>query len=178
MELNERIKSLRKSLKATQTAFGALFGLSNQVISDIERGESKPSNTFVKFLEFRYGLNFGLEEPKSGPESTNSESWETRFSIVKEADMGSYGIPDLGSFQVTCVIEGENIETKITIKNEEFEFIKILRELDPDRRDAIYIVMADQLNTIIRAKAYEIDERKKKLFKNSLRIISNAIGEP
>lgn len=65
MKIGEKIKLLRKSEGLTQKEFGNRFGISYQVVSDIELGKSKPSKTLIRFLEFRYNEKFSNEQAKS-----------------------------------------------------------------------------------------------------------------
>jgi transcriptional regulator with XRE-family HTH domain len=58
MEINKKIKLLRKDLGLSQTEFGKIVGLSQNVISDIERGRANPSKTLVAYLKYRYGYIF------------------------------------------------------------------------------------------------------------------------
>ena len=69
MDFKEKFKSLRISMGLSQMKFGEIFGLSQRVISDLERGTSKPSKTLIKYFEFRYGENMGpLSLPIASPE--------------------------------------------------------------------------------------------------------------
>jgi len=75
MEFKIKFKALRISLGYDQKKFGNIFGLSQQVISDIERGVSTPSKTLIKYFEYRYSdENIDLRSENHPPGSKNSVS--------------------------------------------------------------------------------------------------------
>lgn len=82
----ESFKSLRKSLGLNQAEFGELLGLTQQAVSDIERGINKPSKTLMRLLEYRYSDNFSLEEGKSGPGSTKGTEAGVSHGLSLDAD--------------------------------------------------------------------------------------------
>lgn len=59
MKFSDILKSIRKSICLNQSEFGKVVGLTQQAISELEKGKNKPSNTLLKFMEYRYGDNFG-----------------------------------------------------------------------------------------------------------------------
>ncbi len=56
--LGERIKAIRTQQGLTQLQFGELFGLSRSHISNIETNGENPSDMFIRFVAYRYGLDY------------------------------------------------------------------------------------------------------------------------
>lgn len=58
MEFPPNFKKLRMDLGLNQTDYGKIFGLSQRVISDLEKGKSNPSKTLLAYLKYRWGHIF------------------------------------------------------------------------------------------------------------------------
>jgi len=54
MDFSAKIKQIRRSTGCNQTEFGKIVGLSQQAVSDLEKGRKKPSKTLVALLKYRY----------------------------------------------------------------------------------------------------------------------------
>lgn len=55
--IGERIQTLRKKMKLTQTEFGKMFGVTHAHISSIERGKENPSEMFILFIIEKLNVN-------------------------------------------------------------------------------------------------------------------------
>lgn len=58
MDYKTIIKDIRLKVGLNQKDFGKVCGVSQQVISNIERGKSEPSQTLVALLKYRYSDYF------------------------------------------------------------------------------------------------------------------------
>ena len=65
--MKDRIKELRKTLKMSQTEFGARIGISASGISKFESGETNPSETTVKLICATYHVHPRWMETGEGP---------------------------------------------------------------------------------------------------------------
>ena len=59
MELNERIKLVRKDLKMTQTAFGKAIGISRDTVANIENGRIDIKDVFIKAICREFNVDYG-----------------------------------------------------------------------------------------------------------------------
>lgn len=75
--LGDRIKEIRLNNKMTQLQFGELFGLSRSHISGIETNAENPSDMFVRFVAYRFGLDY--EYLKTGNYSENDTFVDMRY---------------------------------------------------------------------------------------------------
>lgn len=57
MEINERIRTLRKTLKLNQQAFGDSLRISNTAVSKIETGENKLTEQNIASICKQYNVN-------------------------------------------------------------------------------------------------------------------------
>lgn len=57
MNVGQRIKSFRKSIKKTQAEFGEMLGTSRDAISNYEIGRVEASNTFIQLLVTKFNLS-------------------------------------------------------------------------------------------------------------------------
>ena len=80
----ERIYQLRKSLRLSQTAFGAKIGVTGGGVSLVERGLREPSRTLIAMICKVYGINEawlltgeGPMESQQGAQLVTAEVVET-----------------------------------------------------------------------------------------------------
>lgn len=57
--MNERIKAIRKSLDLTQTEFGERFGVSRDVIANIENGRVAPTELQIRTISRIFNVDYG-----------------------------------------------------------------------------------------------------------------------
>ena len=57
MNINDRIKEVRKKLKLSQTAFGEKLGVGRGVITNIELNLTEPKDLFIDLLCKTFGVN-------------------------------------------------------------------------------------------------------------------------
>ena len=57
MELNERIKRIRKELKLTQKNFGESIGISGPSVAKLESGENNPSKQTISLICSKFNVN-------------------------------------------------------------------------------------------------------------------------
>jgi transcriptional regulator with XRE-family HTH domain len=90
IELNERIKTLRKELKMTQDAFASKIGLSRNFIAQIEIGTKVPSARTISDICREFDVNENWLKDGTGEmfiEKTKSEQiWEMLSDVTKEDD--------------------------------------------------------------------------------------------
>lgn len=55
--MNERLKSIRKSLSMTQKDFGAELGVSRDTYASYESGRVIPNNTFIQLMCSKFNVN-------------------------------------------------------------------------------------------------------------------------
>ncbi len=78
--LGDRIKKIRTSQNLTQEQFGELFGISRSHISGIESDKEKPSDMFVRFVAYRYGLDYEyIKTGKYSEDDTSEKFINTRY---------------------------------------------------------------------------------------------------
>lgn len=58
MSFGERLKSIRKENKMTQQKFASEFGISQTHVSKLEKEVERPSDTLLKFISYRFAINF------------------------------------------------------------------------------------------------------------------------
>lgn len=58
MSFGERLKSIRKENKMTQQDFASEFGISQTHVSKLEKEVERPSDTLLKFISYRFAINF------------------------------------------------------------------------------------------------------------------------
>ena len=57
MELHERFKKIRKTLKQTQKQYAEELGISQAHLSGVENGKDNPSMPLIKLVCLKYGVN-------------------------------------------------------------------------------------------------------------------------
>lgn len=65
--VGERIRNIRKSNGLTQQEFGDIFGLSASHVGSVEGDRKKPSDMFLRFVAYRFGIEY--EYIKTGEHS-------------------------------------------------------------------------------------------------------------
>ena len=90
IELNERIKTLRKELKMAQDVFASKIGLSRNFIAQIEIGTKVPSARTISDICREFDVNESWLKDGTGEmfiEKTKSEQiWEMLSDVTKEDD--------------------------------------------------------------------------------------------
>jgi len=123
--LGEKIYVIRKALKLSATEFGGPIGVKKSHMSAIEKGKSSPSDAVVMLMMERYRIN--------------PTWWETG-----EGEM----FLSTGTDNQALQSLNDEIE-KAKMTTGEWEFVKMLRELDEGRRDEIrarqHELLAEQL---------------------------------
>ena len=124
MEFKDRLRSIRLSAGYKQKEFGKILGVSQQVISDLERGVSNPSNTLLRCLEYRYGdKEIGLDQAKQPLGSTISHEPEAYYPPEEEY---------LTFVRSLCVLFKDKDMARSAIKN-----LIYIEKLDGDKYDEI-----------------------------------------
>lgn len=73
LQLGERVRAIRKSLKMTQKIFASSLGIVQSFLCAIEKGKKTPSNTLLIAAQHKYNINpIWLESGQGEPFSTST----------------------------------------------------------------------------------------------------------
>lgn len=73
---SERIRHLRKSVRLSQTAFGARIGTSRDSINNVENGRVTPTDVLLRAICSEFGVSFSWLKNGDG------EMWESKSDDV------------------------------------------------------------------------------------------------
>lgn len=59
--IGKEIRRLRKQKKMSQEVFGALLGIAQNTVSDIENGKREPGKPVLMLIRAQFGLDFGQD---------------------------------------------------------------------------------------------------------------------
>ena len=74
MELQDRLKAVRKFSKLTQADFGKALGCSRDTIANYEGGRAVPTDTFLQLVCAKFPINEALLLSEEGSMTLDSES--------------------------------------------------------------------------------------------------------
>lgn len=74
MELQDRLKAVRKSLKKTQADFGKILGCSRDTIANYEGGRAVPTDTFLQLICAKFPINEEWLRTGSGTMTLDNEA--------------------------------------------------------------------------------------------------------
>lgn len=72
MELNERIREIRKEIKMSQANFGEILGVSRDVINNAEQGRFKTSELLIRNICYEFGVNYEWLTTGTGEKYSNN----------------------------------------------------------------------------------------------------------
>ncbi len=92
MELHERFKKIRKTLKQTQKQYAEELGISQAHLSGVENGKDNPSMPLIKLVCLKYGVNEewlineeGVMFTKdNGFDTVTDEGLNSKYKIMRE----------------------------------------------------------------------------------------------
>ncbi len=79
MQLYQRLKEVRKSLKMTQTEFGKNLGKTMRAIQNYESGERNISNNIIMMLNEKFNINIHLLYTGNGTMFLEEKKQENKY---------------------------------------------------------------------------------------------------
>lgn len=145
MSFGERLKSIRKENKMTQQKFASEFGISQTHVSKLEKEVERPSDTLLKFISYRFAINFDWLKNGTGEKYVQGgasiegtinryfrfrQKYENPFSELNTDEMWEY--VDAYIAFVNCISYAKDLDSSIgdyPYFSSKIKYLKLLCEI-------------------------------------------------
>ena len=125
-DFRDNLRKARKTLKKTQGEFGQPIGMTTSSISDLERGRTKPLDSFFVLVREIYGLDEEWLKTGKGEMFSPTQKAHSNESNPKVINLFSQDTPEIGA-----------------LTDQEKRIIRMFRKLDPERKQRIIDLVTD-----------------------------------